>query len=75
MAVYDAYDNLVCSFLTSGHFQIIRLLLENKCNVNSTNDMGRSALIEAAEHGHADIVKLLIEHNANVNLQDQEGMY
>ena len=36
--------------------------------------MGRSALIEAAEHGHADIVKLLIEHNANVNLQDQEGM-
>lgn len=37
--------------------------------------MGRSALIEAAEHGHADIVKLLIEHNANVNLQDQEGMF
>ena len=36
--------------------------------------MGRSALIEAAEHGHADIVKLLIEHNANVNLQDQEGI-
>ena len=36
--------------------------------------MGRSALIEAAEHGHADIVKLLIEHNANVNLQDQEGV-
>ena len=35
--------------------------------------MGRSALIEAAEHGHADIVKLLIEHNANINLQDQEG--
>ena len=36
--------------------------------------MGRSALIEAAEHGHADIVKLLIEHSANVNWQDQEGM-
>lgn len=41
--------------------------------MNSVNDMGRSALLEAAEHGHADIVKVLIEHKADVNLQDQEG--
>ncbi len=53
--------------------QIVRLLLENSCNVDALNDMGRTALLEAAEHGHTDIVKLLLQFSADVNLQDQEG--
>ena len=56
-----------------GHHNIVKLLLEHKCEVDHRNDMGRSALIEAAEHGHAEIVKTLIEHHCDINLQDSEG--
>ncbi len=56
-----------------GHACIVKLLLDTGCAVDALNDMGRSALLEAAEHGYNDIVKLLLERNANVDLQDHEG--
>ena len=46
-----------------GHLDIVRLLIENKADVNKDAD-GITPIILASKNGHLDIVKLLIENNA-----------
>lgn len=70
----------------SGNPTIVRLLLEAGANVNTRNDNGFTALMDAAYHASnkaeqqkhpwppcAEIVKLLIQHGADVNAKDKDG--
>lgn len=41
--------------------------------VNSVDELGRSALIVAAQHGRASCVEILIQAGSNVNLTDKRG--
>ena len=51
-----------------GHNELIKPLLENGANVNSTDGVsGPTGLHAAARKGHADCLTTLIEHGANVN--------
>jgi ankyrin repeat protein len=49
------------------NFEIVKLLLENKADVNKSSNHGYTALINAAVIGNIKIVKLLLENNAEVD--------
>lgn len=50
-----------------GHFEIVKLLVENKANINNKDKDGKSAIILASEKGYLDILKYLVKNGANVN--------
>jgi len=60
-------------FRSERNSEVIRLLLEKGCPVNSTDRKGKSALAYAAEGGHFEAVKLLLEHGANPVIFDYLG--
>lgn len=42
-----------------GHTEIVKILIENKADVNVKDNNDKTALIMARDNGHTDIVKLL----------------
>ena len=51
-----------------GHTETVKLLLENKADVNACRtDDGATPLYIAAHKGHTETVKLLLENKADVN--------
>ena len=62
-----------------GHLDVVRYLLENtRINVNLTNNLGWTALIETIILGdggtvHQEIVKLLLAHGARPDMPDPWG--
>ena len=51
-----------------GHKELIKPLLDNGVDVNSTDGLyGRPALHDAAANGHVDCLTTLIEHGADVD--------
>lgn len=63
-----------------GHLEVVRYLLENtRINVNLTNNLGWTALIETIILGDGgpvrqEIVELLLEHGARSDMPDPWGM-
>ena len=57
----------------NGHFEIIRLLLQNGAVVNAHNILGVFPINSAAMYGHVDILHLLVENGANLEAQDDDG--
>uniref|UniRef100_A0A2C9KNN2 Uncharacterized protein n=1 Tax=Biomphalaria glabrata TaxID=6526 RepID=A0A2C9KNN2_BIOGL len=55
------------------HTDIVNLLLNNKANINQTNNCAVNALMLAAENGNEEIVKTLIERGADVHMKDTNG--
>ena len=45
----------------------MRLLLDDKADVNASHKDGVTTLCIAAQNGHVDVVKLLLDHKADVN--------
>eukprot|EP00933_Yihiella_yeosuensis_P026618 TRINITY_DN20677_c0_g1_i1.p1 TRINITY_DN20677_c0_g1~~TRINITY_DN20677_c0_g1_i1.p1 ORF type:complete len:394 (-),score=104.24 TRINITY_DN20677_c0_g1_i1:371-1552(-) len=58
----DAMNPLVELLLKQGH-----------CDVNATDQQGRTALIHACTHGSKLIVEALLDARADANMEDQEG--
>lgn len=57
-----------------GFAEIVEFLLEQKCDVNTCNDMdGSTPLIDAVENGHVEVVRLLLKHEANPGLTKASG--
>ncbi|KAJ5167207.1 uncharacterized protein N7482_005988 [Penicillium canariense] len=52
------------------HYQIVRLLLDHRASLDTTDKDGRTALMTAAWKNHADVLQLLIMRGANVNARD-----
>lgn len=56
-----------------GNLDIAQLLLENKADVNKTNDCGESPLHLACFEENDDMIRLLVSFGADPNLQDEDG--
>jgi hypothetical protein len=50
----------------------VGVLLDKGADVDAKDEMGRTALIEAARQGHTDTVRALLEKGADVNAQDRD---
>ena len=50
-----------------GHKDVVELLLEHNADVNASDRMGCTALIDAARSGYKETVELLFQFNSNVN--------
>lgn len=53
------------------HYDIVKLLIDNKADVNITNEVEDTPLDLAIKVGDLEIVKLLINNKANVNAQNK----
>ena len=54
----------------AGRLRLVRMLLEQKADVNITDPSGFTALSVAAYHGHQNIVSLLLSHGAGLEHGD-----
>lgn len=54
----------------NGHFQAVKVLLDNGAYVNAQDYDGKTAIWYAAMQGYADIVQLLINNDAEINNQN-----
>lgn len=55
------------------HVPVIRLLVENKANINSVDSRGRTPLILAAISGYVGSVEELLHASAKVDVRDADG--
>ena len=51
----------------NGHIDVVKLLLDNKTDVNASNHYGVTPLYCAAQNGHTKVVKLFLGNKANAN--------
>lgn len=58
---------------TKGHFQIVRLLLEDGANINFSDGDGFTALTLACEYKRWDVVQLLAEYGADFTIGNATG--
>lgn len=66
-------ENQLIHASREGQLETVRLLLDFKVAINSTNEFNETALTEAAYKGHLDIVCLLLDRKAEINSQDWFG--
>jgi ankyrin repeat protein len=59
---------------TSGHLEIIELLLENHAYIDAESPNGTTPLMMAAQYGSPAAVKLLLEAGADASLKNQRGL-
>lgn len=52
---------------------MVHTLLEKGVNANESDDLGLTALHEAAKYNHTEVVSTLILYGANVNVQSESG--
>ena len=55
---------------SSGHFALVKLLLERGADVNAEDAWGANALVGASDSGNVDTVKLLLARGADPNIDD-----
>ena len=58
----------------TGDLTELRKLLEARVDIDSRDDLGRTALMLATLRGHAEAVDLLLEKGADPNVADTEGV-
>ncbi|MGD9345338.1 MAG: ankyrin repeat domain-containing protein [Candidatus Aminicenantes bacterium] len=56
-----------------GQIQEVRAVLEKGADVNTADELGRTALMLGAFDGHTEIVRLLLSKGAQVDLRDSSG--
>jgi ankyrin repeat protein len=63
-----------------GETAVVKLLIDQRADVNAQDSAGRTALMLVAEEGigatsgnQADIARLLLSNGANVNVRDNNG--
>ena len=54
-------------------FDVIKLLVDKKVDINEQDNNGCTALMRAAYSGYAELVQYLLEHGADKELIDLEG--
>lgn len=62
--------HVACQF---GKIECVRVLLQNKADVNATQRNGNSALQIAALEGRADVIEELVRHGATINASNDDG--
>ena len=62
---YHSLVILLSSF--SGHYDVVKLLLEHTSNIEHHNKAGCTPLMLAAREGHYEVTFLLLEYNAEID--------
>lgn len=57
----------------SGHYHLVRLLIERNCSVNQSDRTGMTALHVACNYLFVEIARLLIQCRANLEATNQNG--
>ena len=52
---------------------MMKLLIDNKANINSADDYGFTPLMIASQFNKIEAVKILVENKADINLQNKDG--
>ena len=58
---------------SSGHLEIVKLLLSHGADVNAQSSSGNTPLMYACASGHAEVVRSLLEAGANVEDHNENG--
>ena len=58
---------------SSGHVDIVRLLIHHGADVNAQSSSGNTPLMYACVSGHEEVVRVLIEAKANVEDHNENG--
>lgn len=58
----------------TGNLAVLRKLLEMRLDIDSRDDLGRTALMLATLRGHSEAVDLLLEKGADPNVADKKGV-
>ena len=72
----DYFTDLLCKVSKKGNVKGLTILLEElNMDINTKDNIGRTALHVASQYGHKEIVKMLIEKGtgADINLQSNSG--
>ena len=71
--LYVEFDlnNAMCMASRSGHFEIVKLLIDRGVDVA---DQDSHALVEASYHGYLDIIRLLLNNGADANAQNGRAL-
>ena len=56
-----------------GHEDVVKQLINEGAELNSTNSWGRTPLYQAVQGGNKDVVKLLVDIGADQNIADEKG--
>jgi ankyrin repeat protein len=65
--------NPLITSINKKHFDISKMLIENKADVNWKDGFKTSAIIYAAGIGNKELVELLLANGANINDNDGQG--
>jgi len=57
----------------AGNIDVSELLLDNKADVNSEDELGMTVLMAAVQLGRSEMANLLLNYNADVNAKDKGG--
>lgn len=55
-----------------GNSDIVRILLDNRAEIEKKDQEGKTALLIAVQRGFADIVQILVDRGANISGKDQQ---
>ena len=72
---YINNDDAIVTAAGAGDIQILKFLLNNKCNINTQNEYGETSLMVAIESGYTEIALYLIKKGININLANNFGDY
>ena len=56
-----------------GHNEVVKTLIQAKCDLNLKNEYGYTALHWAARYGRNEVVKTLIQAKCDLNLKNKDG--
>ena len=56
-----------------GHLDVVRLLVEQRADINKASNDGGTPLLIASSKGRVDVVRVLLEHGADANKAKKDG--
>ena len=72
---YDNSSNKTALMIgcENGQYDIVKLFLENSCNIDMVDNFGNTAIMYALKNENIGIVNLLLDYNANLDVINQDG--
>ena len=69
----NSNENIFIEAILKNKIAKIKILLENKANIDIQDKEGKTALIYACIHNKIDIVKILKSYDVDITLKDING--
>jgi len=56
---------------SEGHYEIVSILIESSCDINSSDSHGKTPLYYSTENGYYEVIELLIQNHCDINVVDE----